>query len=50
VGPGSAEGFAWHTLKEGDELRVGETTIPVGTPPMVERESLTEAVGREAGV
>ena len=50
AGPGSGEEFAWHTLKEGDELRVGDTTIRVGTPPMVEREPMTEAAGRGAGV
>jgi pSer/pThr/pTyr-binding forkhead associated (FHA) protein len=48
--PGSAEAFAWHTLQEGDELRVGDTTIRVGTPPLVEHETMTEAAGRGAGV
>jgi pSer/pThr/pTyr-binding forkhead associated (FHA) protein len=45
----SAEEFAWYTLKEDDELRVGDTTIRVGTPPMVELERAAEAVGGGAG-
>jgi len=48
-GSESAEEFAWHTLKEGDELRVGETTIRVGTPLLEERERVPEAVGGGAG-
>ena len=32
--PGASEAGTWHTLKEGDELLVGETTIRVETLPM----------------
>jgi eukaryotic-like serine/threonine-protein kinase len=47
--PGASKAGTWHTLKEGDELLVGETTIRVGISPIVDRESMTEATVRGAG-
>jgi len=36
--PGASKAGTWHTLKEGDELLVGETTIHVEIQPVVHRE------------
>ncbi len=45
TGPAGTEEFPWHFLKEGDELRVGATTIRVGPLVVPERERVTEAAG-----
>jgi pSer/pThr/pTyr-binding forkhead associated (FHA) protein len=41
--PGSTEESPWHSLKEGDELRVGATTIRVGPLVAPGPELVTEA-------
>ena len=44
--PGASEESAWHTLKEGDELRIGSTTVRVE----VSAQPVRETVGRGGGL
>ena len=39
--PGASEESAWHTLKEGDELRIGSTTMRVEVSAQPVREAAT---------
>jgi pSer/pThr/pTyr-binding forkhead associated (FHA) protein len=43
-------GPGWHTLKEGDELRVGDTVLRVDLSPRSVRETVREPAARGSGL
>ncbi len=47
--PGASEEEAWHTLKEGDELRIGSTALRVEVSVKPEREKVRETAGGGLG-
>ena len=49
AGNASADG-GWHTLKEGDELRIGDTFVRVEVSARPERAAVREPAGRRAGL
>jgi pSer/pThr/pTyr-binding forkhead associated (FHA) protein len=48
--PGANAESPWHPLKEGDELRIGETTLRVDISVKPERQRVMEPAGRGSGL
>jgi len=48
--PGSPDEAGWHTLKEGDELRIGDTFLRVEVSAQPERQAVRELAGRPVGL